>query len=67
MIDLTVTLSAGSFEKCLLQHINFQWYCTIYFRKTTCANHITDWFDFRSCFGFCENNWSAVKKSTSHS
>ena len=39
----------------------FPWYCVIFSKDTECTNHITNWFDFRCCLGFGENNRSAVQ------
>ena len=41
------------------------------FSNAECLSHITDWFDFRCCrycccFGFGENNRSAVKTPTGY-
>ena len=40
--------------------------CDVFSKDTKCTNHITDWFDFRCCYGFGENNRSAVKRPTGY-
>ena len=35
--------------------------CDTFSKDTDCLSHIADWFDFRCCVGFGENNKSAVK------
>jgi len=45
-----------------LVHSVLQYYIL---KDSKCTNHITDWDDFH-CFGFGENNRSAVKGPTSY-
>ena len=35
--------------------------CDIFSKDTKYANHLTDWYDFRCCFGFGENKVSGKK------